>query len=456
ATLLVSALRRCRAASRTRVVVLGAGHEPGRGVAYSTTDGQHLMNVPVRRLSVDPENPGHLTRWLDRRESPSGAEAYIPRQLYGDYLSGVLDEAIAERGSRASVVVDLMHGRVISVEPAHTGWRIETADGASIWARSVVLAGGPPCGPGPFALPEDSRVVRDPWSPGALAALAGLRRVLVVGSGLTMVDVAVTLAAGGVQICAVSRHGWLPGAHPSVRRPAARPMDVPVGGLTAATVRRLVVDHARREPNGWQAGMDDARDHAEEIWAALPQGEQAKLLRRGLSAWMVHRHRMAPVVARRLDALVDGGRVDVQQGTAQAVHADEAGVELTVRRDGSLSVLRGDALVICTGPSADINRTDDLLVRSLLDDGTGIAGPHRLGLAVDRSGALIDGHGRSHGSLFVIGALRHGSLFETRAIPELRSQAAELAPLLIGRLTPSALPSTAERSRAPRAAIGAP
>ena len=70
AVLVVDALRRVRASERWRVLVYEGRHCPGRGVPYRTADPAHRMNVPVARLSVDPDDPDHLLRWLPPRARP--------------------------------------------------------------------------------------------------------------------------------------------------------------------------------------------------------------------------------------------------------------------------------------------------------------------------------------------------------------------------------------------------
>jgi len=427
ATLLATALRRCR--PDATVAVIGTGHAPGRGVAYSTTDDQHRMNVPVRRLSVDADGSDHLARWI----GDTDPEAYIPRATYGAYLA----EQLASSGA------DVLHGRVVSLsrtgdqirrETAGSdrqfegGWEVGVDDGRRVRATHVVLATGPPPGPGPVALPEHPRVVADAWTADLAERAAAAGDVLVLGTGLTMVDVALTATAAGATVTALSRHGWVPRAHALQRESPTEGFPVPAGPLTAARVRRQVVMYGRTEPAGWPAAMDAMRDRADDVWARLPEAEQAKLLRRGLSAWTVHRHRMAPAVAERFSSLARRGMIRVERGTVAEVTADDDGAVVRTR-DGRRR--RAGLVVSCTGPSADVGRTTDPLLRHLLDTGVAALGPHRMGLAVDPCGGLLGPDGRIQPGLFAVGPLRKGTLFETTAIPELRAQALALASLLM-------------------------
>lgn len=410
ATLLATAVRRCR--PDATVTVVGAGHPPGRGVAYSTTDDQHRMNVPVRRLSIDADGSNHLARWCGATDP----EEYIPRPLYGAYLA----EQLASSGAR------VLDGRAVSLTRAGA-WEVRLEDGRALRASHVVLATGPPPGPGPVVLPDHRRVIADPWTPDLAERAAEAGEVLVLGSGLTMVDVALTATAAGASVTALSRHGWVPRAHPVHRESPTEPFPLPVGPLTAARVRRQVVVHGRTEPAGWPAAMDAMRDRADAVWALLPAAEQAKLLRRGMSAWTVHRHRMAPAVADRFGSLARRGLVRVERGTVAAVTADDD--EAVVRtRDGRHR--RAGLVVSCTGPSADVGRTTDPLLRHLLDTRTVALGPHRLGLAVDPCGVLLGPDGTPRPGLYAVGPLRKGTLFETTAVPEIRAQSQALAALL--------------------------
>ncbi|HMJ76522.1 MAG TPA: FAD/NAD(P)-binding protein [Iamia sp.] len=429
ATLLAHAVGRCR--PEATVAVIGTGHAPGRGVAYSTTDDQHRMNVPVRRLSVDADGSDHLARWI----GDTDPEAYIPRATYGAYLSAQLQATAA----------DVIDARVVSLDRSGDQTRREAAGsdrhfevglagGGTVRAAQVVLATGPPPGPGPVALPDHPRVVADPWTTDLAERAAEAGAVLVLGTGLTMVDVALTATAAGATVIGLSRHGYVPRAHPVRRESPTEGFPIPAGPLTAARVRRLVVMYGRTEPAGWPAAMDAMRDRADDVWARLPEAEQAKLLRRGLSAWTVHRHRMAPAVADRFSSLARRGLIRVERGTVAEVTADDDGAVVRTR-DGRCR--RAGLVVSCTGPSADVGRTTDPLLRHLLDTGIAALGPHRMGLAVDPCGALLAADGAPSPGLWTVGPLRKGTLFETTAIPELRAQAQALAPLLSpGATTP--------------------
>ena len=213
------------------------------------------MNVPASRLSVDPDDPGHLVRWLLREGQPVAPDDYIERGVYGRYLEHVL----SGRGRRApQVEVEVVRATVTRIDPVTRGFEVTSSGGGRLVAPRVVLAVGVPEAPSPLPIDRrlagDPSVVEDPWAPGALDGPAG-QRWLVAGTGLTMVDVALTiLRRHGTTVDAVSRHGLLPRVHPAragvpCTRSTCRPVRSPrrrSGGRSWTTPRASPTDGPRR------------------------------------------------------------------------------------------------------------------------------------------------------------------------------------------------------------------
>src|ERR1700681_2509448 len=79
-----------QATAPVHVVVIEPRPALGQGVAYGTTDLNHLLNVPARCLSALPDEPGHFTAWA-RQRTIADARSLLPRAWYGDYLRAVLE-----------------------------------------------------------------------------------------------------------------------------------------------------------------------------------------------------------------------------------------------------------------------------------------------------------------------------------------------------------------------------
>jgi uncharacterized NAD(P)/FAD-binding protein YdhS len=428
--------------------------EPGRGVAYSTHDPRHLLNVPAGGLSAHPDQPDHFVRWL-RREVWHRArpDDFAPRAEYGRYLADALAAA-------PDVELERVTRRVVAVEPGDHGATLRYDDDSSAAVDSVVLATGidaPGTGWVPDGLRSCDRFVADPWTPGALDVLeahggaeAATDDVLLVGTGLTMVDLAATLARPGRVLHAVSRRGRVPAAHTSRcsdRRPtpvldqlreslttasaSAEPPDL-------ATLRRTVRDLVAvcvRQQGDWRGAFDVLRPVTGALWSRLCEVDRAELLATDLAWWDLHRHRMPPVTAAATARLRATGRLEVSADEVLAAEPtpDGRAVEVTLRSGRRLTVA---AVVNCTGPQGDVRRSADPLTRDLLATGTATAGPLHLGLRT-RGGRLVDATGSDAAPLWTLGALRRGELWETTAIPEIRDQAAALAPAVLAAAVPT-------------------
>ncbi|GAA3205702.1 hypothetical protein GCM10020256_01230 [Streptomyces thermocoprophilus] len=277
------------------------------------------------------------------------------------------------------------------------------------------------------ALRQSGRFVADPWAPGALDGPAGEGDVLLVGTGLTMVDVAGTLARPDRVVHAVSRHGLLPQEHLPVAAPPAEAPPELDGSLGLEVLRRNVRRHlsaTRRACGDWRPGLDGLRPVTAALWQQLPVPDRVRFLQEDLRVWEVHRHRMAPATAAVLRGLLASGRV--RTGAGQLVGAVPVGDAVEVAlSDGTR--LRVSAVVNCTGAPAGPPGTVNPLVRCLLECGYGRTGPAGLGLDTAGDGRLLPAAGAPALRLWTVGAARRGNLLETTAVPEIRAQAAEVA-----------------------------
>jgi uncharacterized NAD(P)/FAD-binding protein YdhS len=401
--------------------------EPGRGVAYSTREPAHLLNVRAGKLSADGADPGDFARWAgDRLGRPVGLDEFLPRRLLGEYVGDRLAGATGRcRRARLRSVRD----RVTGVARAGDGVTLDLASGTTMRAAAVVLAVGiaaPGCDWVPEELRGSPRFVPDPWAPGV--ALAEDGDVLFVGSGLTMVDLALQLDRPHRTMHAVSRNGLLPRRHlADATQPPLETEPTGTDGLDA-------VWSAVSAGRGWRAAVDSLRPVTARVWGELPAAERERFLAEKVRFWNSYRHRMAPAAADRLRAIRRAGRLRLHTGSVGAVSRSESAggaplrVELTCGE-----VLRVGSVVNCTGPSLDPRTSGNPVVAGLLAGGLAAPGPHGLGLDTDADGRLRVA-GRRNGPLWTIGVTRVGTLWESTAFPEIREQASQVAAAVLSFL----------------------
>lgn len=421
----------------------------GRGTAFSTSCPEHLLNVRARDLSARPDVAGDFVDWVRAHRDPdAGPDDFLPRGWFGDYLAG-LQRDLTHAGDPATggtVRVRRVTAGALAVDESGEGEDRTTGlvlrSGERLAVDAVVLAVGTER-PGldwvPPTLLASDRLVADPWRPGALERRPGDApgTVLVVGTGLTMADIALSVAADGERVVALSRRGRLPLPHSAERR-APRPssaLTAAIGdqvALPREQVERLVREHllAGARTGDWRPAMDGLRPLTALLWQRMPQDERRALLRDGIPAWEVHRHRMPPATASALARLRREGLFEVRRGEVADVETLPGGRLLVALADGGRLVV--DRVVNATGPEREVSRSRNPVVVDLLASGLGTPGPLGMGLATDPAGRLLGR--RTTPAVWAVGALRRGELWETTAVPELRAQAVSVAAQVVARL----------------------
>jgi uncharacterized NAD(P)/FAD-binding protein YdhS len=419
--------------SPLRAVLIDRRQQIG-GIAYSTDDPRHRLNVASERMSALSEEPEHFLRWRSTGTGDPGE--YAPRGDYRRYLEDVLAGAQRQAAPESSLV--RLTVEVTRIDRTNDRVRLHFAGGGGLEADAAVLALGnlpaqPP--PGCAAVVGHPAYINDPWAPGALERLGSDARgtVLLIGTGLTMVDVAIALASRSphTRLLAVSRSGLLPRAHLRARarrHPLAATLD-PTHSL-ADLVDAVLAESAAGSPD-WQQLVDDLRPRTQALWRLLSTEERAEFLATRHRAWCVRRHRMPPQVAAMLAALIESQRLAVQGGSVELSAIGPHGLEARISESAALDV---GLAINCTGPGLDPQASRDPLIAQLLRDGH--ARPHPVGIGFDTApdGAFRARDGRVSEHLFTLGPPRIGELYETTAIPEIRDQARELASTLVDAL----------------------
>jgi uncharacterized NAD(P)/FAD-binding protein YdhS len=424
----------CRLLPGGRFALVERRPRPAPGVAYGACDAAHLLNVPAGRMGAFAEDPGGFHAWLSR-EMPGahGPDDFVPRALFGRYLRELADaELAAARGS-----VSMVRDAVVHIERVPFGVELVLASGRSMVARAAVLAPGLPPARTPWAkvdhgAPREALCV-DPWEPGSFAVTPRDAEVLVLGSGLTAIDVVQGLRRAGHRgtIHLVSRNGRLPLPHAV---PGEAPMQVAAerfGGGPARALAALRVAARERTAAGlgWQGAVDAIRPHVSAIWRSWTPAQRRRFLRLARPLWEIHRHRAPRAVLADIESQLAAGTATLERGDLADLRPSPAGgVQAVIRRrDGSTRSYRVVRVFNCIGPGMSVRDTIDPMLGSLLRGG--LASPDELGLGLrtDGEGHLVGAGGTADARLLLVGALRRGDLWETTAVPELRGQAAAAA-----------------------------
>jgi len=396
-----------------RVTLVEGGGRAGRGTAYSTRDAVHLLNVPAGMMSAWPERPDDFVA------AGHEVEGYASRREFGSYLYEILDRAL-------TAGVELIERRAISAV-RDGAWQVGLSDGSMRSARTLILAQG-------NQPPEPMRVgdgidgalfVNNPWGGDARAAIDRVAgedgAVLILGTGLTMIDLVLSLATAGHcgRIVALSRRGQVPRDHAPHDPAPVELAEVPQGKVLA--LWRWV--RGRSSEYDWRGAVDSLRPYSHVLWRGLSEVEQRRFLRHARPYWDVHRHRIAPQVAAQLASLIAEGRLEVIAGriTGLRVEGSEVLASYAPRHGRSADrEERFSAVFNCTGPLGAMKRTRDPLLRQMIDGG--LISIDRLGM-----GIAVDGDGLAGERVWALGPLTKGAFWEIVAVPDIRGQVAQVA-----------------------------
>lgn len=434
-----------------RIVLIEKGSRFAKGVAYGTMCPLHLLNVPAGDMTAFPDEPQHFYNWAKAEDPSTETTTFVQRLLYGRYIEQLLNEA--EESKAANVKFEKVHDEVVGINLDAGGKTAELkfASGKSLTANRIVLAlgnfapGNPPVKDMSFY--QSKRYFQDPWLCDAVENAD--QPVLLIGTGLTAVDKALQLHAGGHSgvIYALSRHGLMPQVHKIGLAKQPSPFDAENLPKSAKQLFHFLRTRAREAGNAnngtdkldWRQVVDSIRSVTQKIWQGWSAEEQKKFVRHLRCLWDVHRHRIAPDVGAAIESMRKSGALQIVAARIISYKEDEHGVDITIRPRFSKTekVIRVTAVINCTGPEPNYSRITEPMIASLYKQGIINSDPMRLGMHVAENYALKDKNGKASEVFFTLGPPLKGLLWESVAVPELRVQAAKLADELIPSTVPS-------------------
>lgn len=410
----------------------------GRGVAYNADFTHQPLNVPASGMSLYPDTPGHFLDWLRQNAFrynhllPSVApKTFVPRKIFGDYLVEHLQKAHHAHAESFQIRID----EVMSIRRSGRKLQAELESGIKLDADHVVLALGnfPPGDlfPGNTEVITAQGYFANPWTDRVYSHLSGDEDVLLVGTGLTAVDVVLGLRVRHFKgtISMLSRRGQLPLSH-DLSQPAIE-IDDPGYLPPRDTLRWLTNQIRKRRSTPWTAVMDGIRPHTQTIWKRWSWDERRYFMRRLRQIWEVARHRIPVQSSAVLSEMVSAGQLRIGKAriTSARLHAD--GIEVFWTDDSGVHSGVFQKVINCTGPESNYRKLKLPVLVDLVEQGLLVNDPIGLGILCTENGNILDKQHAPVPGLWCMGPMRKAVLWETTAIRELRLQAKELAQLVM-------------------------
>lgn len=404
-----------------------------RGIAYASNEPFHLLNVPAGKISAFPDQPDDFLRWLAMRKNPATAHsAFLPRRVYGDYLSDLFQQATK---ANAEAVIQVIDGEAIDVNLAE---RVELSlkSGRIIESDIMVLAFGnfPP--PHPSVADGDflnsPRYIRNIWQTNWIQMLRPSDTVAILGTGLSMVDTVLSLKYSGHKgrIIAISTRGLVPAVHSSSSAISGTFIsDIKACRTVRQLMKRVRNEIRLREASGdnWRSVIDSLRPITQTVWQNLADREKRRFVVHVSRWWNIARHRMPPSVFEEFQMLRASGQLEICAGRIRAIRQSGRGFQIRTSGLAGELKIEADMIVNCIASESNFRRVESSLLQNLFNRGYVRTGPLGFGFDALPNGAILDKNGFCQGRLFTLGTALKGLLWETTAIPEIREQAAALA-----------------------------
>lgn len=450
-TLTAVHLLRSTARQRVSITLLNPTPELGRGLAYRENNNDLLLNVPAGNMSAFANSPSHFIEFCQRIDPSVNASSFISRRLYGRYLEQCLTDAMAAYPGRLRTVV----GEACEVQPLSEkgGFTVKLLSGHCLAAHHVVLALGHQLPRFPLPLePMERDGIIEAWDFDRMDRLPSGSPILILGTGHTAVDVLFHLTQR-IRPCSVwmaSRRGLLPHAHRfSATPPTTSPSPAFFGApplRTRELMHRVQQEVSRQAHLGldWRDVLNQLRPHTPQLWQAMSLPERQRFLRHAVAFWDIHRHRLAPQAAERLQSLLAAGTVQVLAGRLLAVHAASTtrlALEFKPRGQKTAQTLNVAAIINCTGPNMAVGADSQPLIKQLARDGLLVADPCGLGLHVNDRHQVTSAQGNTVPGLWYVGPMLKAHYWEAVAAPELRVHAQQLAQDLATQMAAYCAPS---------------
>src|SRR5690606_36360419 len=143
-----------KAVKPIEIIIIDASAFMSKGIAYSSYSDVHLLNVIAAKMSAYPDKPTHFLDWVmdlsDFKNSDKTliSNSFLPRNLYGKYLSDVWNQALNLAESK-HIKVTIIDDYVQNIEITESSNLLILKNEASISVDDCVIATGnhPPRNP---------------------------------------------------------------------------------------------------------------------------------------------------------------------------------------------------------------------------------------------------------------------------------------------------------------------
>jgi uncharacterized NAD(P)/FAD-binding protein YdhS len=436
-----------QAKSRITVYLFNFKYPVAKGIAYSTADHHHLMNVPAASLSFFHNDPYHFSQWLDQYYPEKYTDAqgnhllsFVPRKIYGDYILDTFNRTLIH----STIDYKLINEEVVSLTHNQNAFELTMQNGNIVLCDQVILATGNqlPVKP-PYISDEMEQkqfYLHNPWDYEKIKSTKP-EEVLLIGCGLTAVDVAITLLEKykNINITACSPHGRWPMTYNIHDQPFAN-MELLLSEISSSArlltlFSQLNIALKKHLRKGSSAGsfVASIRPFTASLWQQLSITDKLAFMRHLKHYWSVSRHRMPEEAAHKIEQFQNEGRLKVIKGRIQSCQVQDDRLLIELKQHTELTQLHTNLIINCTGPVSDMLQSQLPLYKKLLQQNLLPIDPVLKSISSDKNFRIPLNTATPHNALFGIGPVLKGTFWETTAVAEIKEQAESIARQIVSK-----------------------
>jgi uncharacterized NAD(P)/FAD-binding protein YdhS len=433
------------------IILISEKNNLNKGIAYNSYSKKHLLNVITAKMSAYPDDQDHFLDWVmqqkefESQERTLIAVSFLPRQLYGEYLTHIWNESLLIARSK-SIFMNVLDNVVLDLDVNRNNVLMILDNGKSITVDECIIATGNNIPRNPIIRNEEfygsKNYFQNPWKAESVENLREFDPVLIIGNGLTMVDTVLGLLEKGFKgkIYSISPNGFNILAHRHTGIHYSKLSEELKQGASLQDLVSLFNRHIkaiRKYGISAEPVIDSLRPHTQKIWMNLSVHEKQIFMSRLRHLWGVARHRVPLHTHDKIQQLRIEGRLQICSGQILNLVENERNimVEYYDTKDYAKKEVIVARVINCTGPETDLIRLENSFLKKCLQKGIITQDPLKLGINANADTFEIIGEtGQSYANLFTIGSNLKGMLWESTAVNELRVQVEKLAERLSNKV----------------------
>jgi uncharacterized NAD(P)/FAD-binding protein YdhS len=433
-----------KSAKPSEIIIINEKETLNRGTAYNPYSDKHLLNVITGKMSAYPVKPGHFLDWVMlksdfvKKDKEIIANSFLPRRLYGEYLSDIWDEAKGYAKSK-QIKITIFDSVVVDLDVLDSSISVLLEDNTTLNLDNCVIATG-------NHIPRNPRVknmdfyrsenyFQNPWKIESVENTINDFPVLIIGNGLTMVDTVLGLLEQGFkgEIVSISPNGFniLPHRHNGIKYTSL--VEELREDMSLYELVKLINKHVKSVREfGVSAEpiIDSLRPHTQKIWKNLSEKDKDLFMSRIRHLWGVARHRIPLHTHDKIQQLRISGILHIKSGNIIDLNQDGKFVVVDYydKKSKESKSIKVSRVINCTGPDTDLMNLESSFLKKCIKKNILSQDKLKLGISTDtETFQVVNSEGNIIPNLFTIGSNLKGELWESTAVNELRGQADKLA-----------------------------